>query len=188
MFKLIFPTRVDYFDLSKEKELEIARSIISKKESIAEPHLLLQKGLSSYPTDDNILNHIALLPLKVKIQKHLDTVVKDLGFSRPVKITKSWFNVMTAGQQVQQHRHEVSVYSGVLYLEVDNDSAVLQFHSPIEQLRMCEMLSINTQYTEKTHAMPCFNGLLILFPSWLEHSSLMNNSARRVAISFNTFY
>jgi len=186
MEHLLFPTRIDTFDLSDHPDLITACNIVRRQERQTSPHVLVSNAASSYPTNmPSILNHIALYRLKQTIQSHISKIANELQLA-PVEITNSWFNVMNKGHSVKPHRHERSIISGALYIEAESNSVGLKFHSPLAQCRMAEFLFGSNHLNENYHEVECKVGQLILFPGWLEHSTDENRSDRRVVISFNS--
>ena len=188
MQKLIFPTRIDIHDLSQEPEWENLKKLIQQTESQLRPHGLVSDAGSSYGTKMTpILSHFSVKRLRTKIESLIKEMALDMMMP-PVQITNSWFNIMEKGQRVKPHRHEVSVISGALYVEAAEGSVGLTFHSPTAPCRMAEMLLGSNDLNENFHTVECKEGQLILFPSWLEHSTEDNASERRVVVSFNTEY
>ena len=53
---------------------------------------------------------------------------------------------------------------------------------------MHEFFVQNTEYNVKNVEVPCEQGALYLFPSWLEHYTNQNQTDKRITISFNTMY
>ena len=54
--------------------------------------------------------------------------------------------------------------------------------------RMSEILIEEDLYNCYNQEVPCTQGQLILFPSWLEHYTNDNETDNRITVSFNTFY
>jgi uncharacterized protein (TIGR02466 family) len=188
MQNLIFPTRIDIHDLSQDPDFEKVKQIIQLQESQATPHLLLDNALSTYTSSNiPILDHIALTGFRKRLDSLVHAMALDLRLA-PITINNSWFNIMGEGQRVEPHRHMMSVISGAFYTEAAPNSAGLRFHSPLAQLRMNEMLLGSNGLNADFHEVECKEGLLILFPSWLEHSTAVNPSKRRVTVSFNSGY
>ena len=186
MQKLIFPVRIDIHDLSAEPEWANLKDLIKNSEKNIRPHGLVSDAGSSYSTTMTpILSHFSVRRLRAKIESLVKEMAQDLQMA-PLQITNSWFNVMEQGHAVKPHRHELSVISGALYVEAPTGSAGLSFHSPLAQCRMAEMILGSNEWNENHHTVECKEGQLILFPSWLEHSTDANSSDRRVVVSFNT--
>ncbi len=181
----IFPTLIAQHDFSEDPDLKGLADFISSQKT--QPHRLLGWASSSYGIDTDILNNVKFSNIRKRIQACVDSYITDLGLE-PVIITNSWFNVLEKGQRVDNHRHEMSVVSGAFYPHADPDSASLRFYSPLAALRMHEAIKVENAVSANFIDMPCVTGLLILFPSWLEHSTDVNRSDSRITVSFNTDY
>jgi uncharacterized protein (TIGR02466 family) len=188
MQSLIFPVRIDTHDLSQDPEWNNLKRLVLQNENAARPHGLVNNAKSSFNSDITpILSHFSVRKLRSKIENLVKQMAMDLQMP-PIIITNSWFNIMGQGDRVKAHRHEVSVISGALYVEAPPGSVGLSFHSPLAQCRMAEVLLGSNEYNTNYHSVECKEGQLILFPSWLEHSTETNKSDRRVVVSFNTEY
>jgi uncharacterized protein (TIGR02466 family) len=102
-------------------------------------------------------------------------------------ISESWANLNHAGDIHPQHLHPNAVLSGVYYVSAPEKCGDIIFHDPRRQaLVIHPKLKENTDYNSDRHALPPFEGLLAMFPSWLEHSVEANMSGSdRLSISFN---
>jgi uncharacterized protein (TIGR02466 family) len=188
MQSLIFPVRIDIHDLSQDPEWNNLKRLVLQNEDAAKPHGLVNNAKSSFNSDITpILSHFSVRKLRSKIENLVKQMAMDLQMP-PIIITNSWFNIMGSGDRVKAHRHEVSVISGALYVEAPPGSVGLSFHSPLAQCRMAEVLLGSNEYNTNYHTVECKEGQLILFPSWLEHSTEVNKSDRRVVVSFNSEY
>lgn len=183
----MFPTPVLKFDFSTHKDNDKLLELIESWET--SPHQLVSGAQSSYmKSDKHILDHEDLKDLKADFQKAVDVYCQKVGLGNNVKISMSWFNILQKGQSVNLHRHEVSILSAAYYVRSDKDSAGLNFRSPIDPYRMHEFFVQNTEYNVKNVEVPCEQGALYLFPSWLEHYTNQNQTDKRITVSFNTMY
>lgn len=114
---------------------------------------------------------------------------KHYGILEPSHITNSWINVQNMGSSLMRHSHPFSVISGALYLNADADSFPLEFYNPNPFVNHQNPVAIN-KYNNNSYTLDSVNtGMLVLFPSWLEHgASILNNSSKRIVLSFNTSY
>lgn len=124
-------------------------------------HGLVGDGISSYNYGMPILEYPELFGLKAIIQKYLKEY-----HPKPLKIINSWFNTMNVGDELKIHKHEESIVSGAFYINVGDNSVPLIF---------------STQQVKPK------NGLLVLFPSEMEHYTEPEREQRTV-MSFNTEY
>jgi len=181
----LFPTIIGEYQFT---ELELKPLVEHCKNTATVPHFLLSGGESSYGNGFHPLSNIVSKHIKQRIQDCVDDYARKICVEKLV-IANNWFNIMHKGQAVQRHNHRLSIVSGALYLDVAPNSAGLKFHSPIQQYKMMEVLGGTGGHSSPDwEDMPCRNGLLILFPSWLEHSTDPNQSDYRMVLSFNTGY
>ncbi len=143
--------------------------------------------------NDKVLESEELSDLKVFIDEQLLNFKKNLlriKDENEIYITQSWVNNSNPNQFHPKHKHPNSVISGVLFLD-ENVSGSLP---PIRFHRTHEMFPLNFSFDELNE----FNasarefdpdqGMLMLFPSLLEHDVGINTSDRmRTSISFNTY-
>jgi uncharacterized protein (TIGR02466 family) len=103
-------------------------------------------------------------------------------------VTGAWSNIESPGDYVRVHMHPWSVFSGVYYLKCDDRSGDIFLVDPRPGAgalywptnEVAERGAINFEPRP---------GLLLLFPSWLEHYTDPNGSEEeRVCISFNTHF
>lgn len=113
--------------------------------------------------------------------------------SNDVDMNGMWANVQKSGGVHGVHSHPNSFFSGVLYLNIPSDMSMPGFIHFIDPRQAKNM--VQADYA-KDHGLayrawtfPPRTGLLILFPSWLEHgtSPYINtaSSTDRISLSFN---
>ena len=102
----------------------------------------------------------------------------------PCDISASWFNKMDDNGNVALHRHQGSVVSGALYIDLPDNPSPIRFKNPLIPYKMMELYTEQSNYHQSVEI---YEGLLILFPSWLEHETLPQKGKRTV-ISFNTLH
>lgn len=186
----LFPTCVMTFDLKEHPQTSKALEIIDS--TILEEHFLLDKGASSFDDfnkNNAILDNPELFDLRMEIEKCIHQYSMITGLMK-IGISNSWFNIMNEGGVVNRHRHEGSVISGAYYIRANQGSSNLFFKSPIQIHKMFDIFNpdVNTIYNAPEEEMECNEGTLILFPSWLEHGTNVNQNNDRTVISFNTIY
>ena len=99
-------------------------------------------------------------------------------------ITSSWFNraLPKDGMRLHYHRHSMSFLSGVYYV---TDGSPTVFEDPVKHRTEAQLEVLRHEYAphQFVEADP---GKLILFPSWLYHSSTPHfGNEDRYVISFN---
>ena len=147
---------------------------------------------NSMSKNDRVLDEPQLSDLKQFIDQNVFNYKKNLLHIRDdneIYITQSWVNRSLPDQFHPKHKHPNSVISGVMYLdEDDEDLPPIRFH------RTHELYPVDFSYDElnefnascRTFEPKC--GMLVLFPSLLEHDVDVNRSNRtRTSLSFNTY-
>ncbi len=108
-----------------------------------------------------------------------ECVIKYVGHDN-WNIPESWLNIYPTGANQNQHMHPGFELSGCYYHKTSPEQGLINFHSPLVQARM----SCFATYQEM--AVETFPDTLILFPSWLEHSTTQNYSRdQKYSIGFN---
>ena len=143
-----------------------------------------------------ILDEFILSRLKKMIDEHVENFTKNvLHVSNKIEfyLTNSWVVKNNPGASGNDHLHNNSIISGVLYLDVCENSGNLIFNrygfvSPIfptsVDLDFDEYNMLNT----KDFVVSPKNGDVVLFPSQMIHRSLPNASKNeRYCLSFNYF-
>ena len=108
------------------------------------------------------------------------------------KFSQSWLSVKSPGQQHVRHSHPNSLISGVFYYgEPVEKTPAISFHKPggpigVSTIRP-KMRNIERgKYAIDRHHFTFEPGLLLIFPSHLEHSVPMNNTDKdRFSLAFN---
>jgi uncharacterized protein (TIGR02466 family) len=114
-----------------------------------------------------------------------------LGYQEDVYpvMTTSWLVKSFPGHVAEKHLHANSIFSGVLYLKVPENSGNITFsrsHNFIPYLTPPK--KFHSIYNGNSQTFRAKEGLLILFPSTLEHQVEKNLSeSERFSISFNYF-
>tara|TARA_R110000822_G_scaffold88654_1_gene205296 strand:+ start:3541 stop:4119 length:579 start_codon:yes stop_codon:yes gene_type:complete len=183
----VFPTLIQHTNnfLHKTECDKIIKNIPSANFS---NHLCLKgKGKSTHKVNSSILSIIGKDILK-KINTKIEEYVFDYGV-KPLKIDNSWVNIQNKNSVLTKHSHPDSIVSGVLYLKADNKSSKIYFYNPNVYRTFVDFIK-QTEYNSDSYFFTPQIGDLILFPSWLMHGSKgdKNNSAKRIAFSFNTLY
>jgi uncharacterized protein (TIGR02466 family) len=179
----LFPVLVEEYDLSGSSLSKFKQIIVEQGQKGF--HHLAVTGESSHGRWNPFCIEESL-PLGNLVVECLQDYVDKLR-CRPVKIDNTWYNVLPPGGYTKRHRHEYSVVSGALYLDLPQNSGDLYFVSPLQPYRMCELHEDYSDYNAYEFDLPIKENHLYLFPSWLEHGSRVNESDQdRIMVSFNT--
>lgn len=107
-----------------------------------------------------------------------------------VEIT-SWLQYNQPGSYFVRHDHYGALISGVLYLEVPENSGDILFHNPLETRRASNTFfdrikKADNQYNYSHVKYSPVVGEMLIFESWLQHTVQQNKSNRnRISVSFN---
>ncbi len=148
-------------------------------------------GYTSYFEDrtDQILGHSDLQELVSFLVKCSIEYMRQLRFkleNHRIGIDRVWVNINSQGSYHLAHRHPGSVVSGVYYISIPepNEGGELVFQDPLDAHRMAEP-SLPSEIGRKIYPS---SGLLVLFPSWLEHEvRLQKSSGNRISLAFNSY-
>ena len=186
----VFPTLINYVDnfLTKDQCENIIEFARTKK---YKPHgALTGNAVSNHGLDDNILKNIQDNVKDCEnIENELYTIIN--GYLHkfgliPVQLTNSWINFQKKGSSLLSHKHPGNSISGVIYLNVNEQSSPIVFTNPNPFIGFSSRKG-DTEYNAEYTAMQPKNGSCLIFPSWLSHSSgnTINQSEERIALSFN---
>jgi len=153
-----------------------------------EPYQLVTNGsTTTFRSKGQILPEIFENVLSCKtLQENLIKKINeycDISLFDTHSITNSWVNIQTEGSELHDHTHPLTTISGVIFLNVDENSSKLVFRNPINLMDFTIQKSLNNSiYSIKPE-----NGSLLIFPSWLKHGSLggINYTKERTVLSFN---
>ncbi len=107
-----------------------------------------------------------------------------------IYITQSWVNRSEPGQFHPKHKHPNSIISGVIFLDDNTGESLppIRFHRTVEMLSLDFDFDDLNEFNASCRLFEPEQGMLILFPSLLEHDVEKNESDRvRTSISFNTY-
>jgi len=102
------------------------------------------------------------------------------------KLGNSWANIQDVGGTLLPHTHSLSSMSGALYINIDEHSSKLNFHNPNPFVSFTNSDMVSSYFMHRTYWIEAKKGDLLIFPSWLQHSShAPNKTSDRTVISFN---
>ncbi len=181
----LFPTLVMRFsDVFSQDELDRIFNTL-KGEEVGSHDAFVGTAVSSYWWENNL---VFRLNIQDKIQECIDEFTKRVHLCKEVSIKHSWFNIQDVGSSLKMHRHQHSLVSGALYINVDERSSPLCFENP-NHLGVYENWNPGSlsKYNAEIFTIKPKSGEIVLFPSWLRHGSSMieNHTIDRTVISFN---
>jgi uncharacterized protein (TIGR02466 family) len=124
------------------------------------------------------------------IGKNINTVMNDMNWdltSQFIKITNMWSIINEEGAFNQKHHHSNSDISAAYYVSAHDNSGEIVFYDPRPARVYKNPIAKEPNKLNATiNSVKPENGLLVLFPSYLEHSVNPNlSNKKRVVISFN---
>lgn len=110
---------------------------------------------------------------------------EDVPPSRRPVIESAWSNVEGKGDFVRVHMHPWSAWSGVYYAQVDERTGDIFFEDPRPAQKALSWPHARGENRGLVQFRPR-PGMLVVFPSWLEHYTDPSRSEReRVCVAFN---
>jgi uncharacterized protein (TIGR02466 family) len=134
--------------------------------------------------------NLASKPEWLEVAEFIENTARSLlssEYQGNLRITNMWATLYPAGAFVPEHIHNNSLYSGVFYVKAKANCGDLIFKDPVNVAKsMCSKLGRGFPTTDIVYTQQVEDGLMVLFPSWLPHSSQPNQSSNdRIIISFN---
>ncbi len=164
----------------------------AEKKFISELKMIENTG-NLMSENDNVLkstelsNLIKFVDLQIFNFKKNLLKIKD---ENEIYVTQSWVNTSDTNQFHPKHKHPNSIISGVLFLDDDADQELpaLRFHRTQPMFPLDFSFDDLNEFNANCREFDTVEGMLLLFPSLLEHDVEANKSDRmRSSISFNTF-
>lgn len=145
-----------------------------------------------FTKEKNILNKNIFADLRKNILEYFNFYKSNIiQTTEDFDICASWAIKHEKSDHAPRHKHYNSIFSGVLYLQTDNNSGELIFHDE-------KSLGLNVEFDMKYSNYNIYNSsvwkiipknnLIIFFPSSLSHSvSNSNSDNERIVVAFNFF-
>jgi uncharacterized protein (TIGR02466 family) len=141
-------------------------------------------------TPDDLHLRTEFTELKTIVMSEVSLYLDELGVIRDgEKMTCMWANVAKSKNRHAVHMHPNSFLSGVIYLSAPGVAGNIGFKDPRPG---AEILAFNYKedsvFKYRTREVVPQEGLLVLFPSWLQHGTTRGNfedSDDRISLSFN---
>lgn len=143
--------------------------------------------------NDRVLDSEELSDLKQFIDQQIINFKKNLlkiKDENEIYITQSWVNNSSTSQFHPKHKHPNSVISGVMFLDENDDRSMppIMFHRTLEMFPLSFSFDELNEFNASAREFDPEKGMLMLFPSLVEHDVGRNTSDRmRRSLSFNTF-
>ena len=180
----------DVPDFLNEKEIDSIIANIKENETFGQHAAIPHDGGVSSHISDKSKDLLDKMPeLKNKITDKLIECSVLMGGFDNIRISNSWSNIQKKGSRLKHHCHPNSILSGVIFLNVDENSSKLYFENPNKFIRIFDYKESNPDNFGYYSFQP-IKGQMLMWPSYLFHGSYddLNNTENRMVISFNSFY
>lgn len=164
----------------------------AERRYISELEMIDNNG-NSMSKNDRVLDSKELAVIRQFVDEQIFNYKKNLlriKDANEIYITQSWVNKSNTDQFHPKHKHPNSVISGVMFLDENNDESLppIRFHRTLEMFPLSFSFDELNEFNASAREFDPAQGMLMLFPSLLEHDVDMNKAERiRSSISFNTF-
>ena len=144
---------------------------------------------TSFYSNEDIIGLPQLINLKTFIKNTVQQVHNSVGLSGELKFTNSWFNINRKYGYHETHNHCPDIWSGVYYLQAQEADATISFTNRIlidSGWPYSAQKIVHTDFVSSKMTCPVKTGLLVVFPSYLDHNvdqQLSDNE--RISIAFN---
>ena len=186
---VLFPTPV--YTIKRDSDLDSSEE--KDIEDIIEGGIH-QDGTLDHHSDNTYIFDTKLKNLKEFCEHHIRIYVKEILNPKQeldFYITQSWLNVVKPGGSIKLHYHANSIISGAFYVSTEEDDKIHFLNPNTQQTKPMILIEPNegNPFNANKWSFPVENNVLVLFPSWLEHSVEPNKKAtrNRISFSFNTF-
>jgi len=181
--------KVFYFKTIEDIDLKKLR-VLAGKQKYHVAHTderLYVENVCSSTFNTHLLNEKSFSFLKKALEKEINYFKDEiLSFHKTkFKITTSWLTKTEPGQSSVYHNHNNCYYSGVFYIDVDENSGHISFDSFANERYKIIPTKYNV-YNSSAYTFIPRKGMLILFPSEIPHRIIKNQSEiARYSLSFN---
>jgi uncharacterized protein (TIGR02466 family) len=107
-----------------------------------------------------------------------------------IELTGCWANISPPGDGHRPHTHPNNYLSGVYYIQTQEGANTISFDDPRPQTNI--IAPVTSEITDENAGqihITTRDGLLILFPAWLQHQVPQNKSQRaRISVAFNIMF
>jgi len=184
----LFSTPVAKYEnfISIDESKEIFKTLMKDTSSIPHDYILGDAKTNTSETAQTLKSYPAL---EQKIIDALEHYTDQVGLA-PVRILNSWFNIQNKGSELSPHTHPLSAISGALYINAEENSSGLSFDNPVANIiDLCWWnQKSKSKYTIEKEIFDVAAGDLFLFPGYIKHGGVLNNSSNRMCIVFDACY
>jgi uncharacterized protein (TIGR02466 family) len=194
--ELMFPTPVYRFKIKNAEHLNAPLEDIilamEADERAARPDYqdVYPNGYTSYYSNKTLMDDVRFKAIAGIISFEIANFAGQYGFDTDIlfpRLEDMWTNIQYRGGSHPKHNHQNSHFSGVYYVAAPEQSSQIRFHDPKRMARMAEpKLNPPNPLNHLDAEFDAEAGLLIVFPSYLEHDVTVHHSDEpRISMSFN---
>ena len=153
-------------------------------------------GWQSGNVDKKSIEDIEFTKLLDEIRIGINKVSSSIGIVPELDIDNLWININQYGNYNDSHFHHGSILSGTFYVKTPENCGNIKFKNPIAPLMESYLNYWHFKENELRYppwlvsnfTFPCKENMMLIFPSWIEHSvdKNLNVNEDRISISFNT--
>ena len=177
----LFPISIGLFDYEKSFSEEELNFFLDLKQRANE-------GNTS-SAETNVLSRPEMKNIKEFVFGCVDSYFNEIYrpfFNVKQCVTQSWANYTNKNQYHHKHQHSNSFLSGIFYIQTCDEDRVTFYKTHDQSLRVTP--KEYTPYNSESWWFEARKGMLLLFPSNLEHMvEVKNTDGTRISLSFNTF-
>jgi uncharacterized protein (TIGR02466 family) len=192
----IYSNIFEYTDLDTiQKEIKDAIDLVKSNNDIVSSnyfhseHDPLNTKVYGNITTSKFLNEYSCSELVQKISENVNQYFSNIGIKGPINlnIKNSWVTFSDRGNYTQTHHHQSCDISGIYYYKTSGKDGNLYFRTPTKYMEISNIFSrSSSDYSSQDYEITPVTGMIILFPSWLDHGVRSNSSdSERISISFN---
>ena len=181
--ELLFPTPVAFFDLGFELTEEERTFLLNQERRPNEGN---QSSVNNY-----LLREEPLERVSKRIEEYVTEYAQEVWKAEiDPFVTQSWVNWTKPGQYHHKHSHPNSLYSGVFYVDVEDDRDRIYFYQDgYKQLK--PTYKEWNRWNSESWWLPTKQDQIVIFPSSLTHmvETVPGEviGKERVSLAFNTF-
>jgi len=177
-----FSTPIWFDDLTCDFE-KVKQGCLKLKQQSAGRELSNIGGWQS--NDIELSDYEEFRELDVEMREYISKVCEQIDPNFKVKVTNVWVNVSRPQDYNSGHFHTNSTLSGVIYVDVDDNSGPILFRAP--NLIIHYPITTSSKLFFRTVTYKPKIGRMLVFPAWIEHEVRPSprSNIDRISISFN---
>lgn len=204
---LLFPTRVfsanvtdtavtdlacklayKFADACKEPLLVSAKWDLQERSAVAE--IKAQYGVTSFGDNRRLFDDPAWHPVADAILDACRSMLSQYSpeLAANVMLETMWLSIYPEGGYIPEHNHANALFSGSFYVKAEPGAGGLTFRDPAWMTKTALLPIVEGQPIGASTTETCEvnTGKIVLFPGYLPHTSVENNSGQdRIIIGFN---